>query len=506
MKKINNILLLSLIAVVLSVSSCSDFLNVNTDPNRVTADNVTPALIFTQVENSMANRQALRFVFLDNWMGYWARSGTFAVNKDEVTYKLPSTDASILNLWQRDYDILFDLYQVRTKAIAANDSVLAGASIVLSAELWQEQVDMFGASPYTQSFDYVKYPRPAYDKAADIYADLLVQLDKAITYLNATIPSSGFLKADIIFARNGDKANLPDYVNSWKKLANTIKLRIYLRQSEKGFVPTGAQLAKITTDGGLFGVGENVSVQPGYSNATDKQNPFFSLYGLTPSGAPASSDNKANNYFIGILGSTDARLDRFYKAPVVGTDYGALNGNIIPGGDPIIGSDIGPGLANNPAQDQWLIPSYESLFFQAEASARGWVVSASDTRTLFENAVKESFKALGVADSAASYIANVPSADWTNAGTTKNDQVKFIVYQKYLALNGVDPLEAWSDLRRLGSLNYLPAGYLSNSPDLTATHLPYVLPYPQSEYTTNSVNVPPRTIDGTFTEKLFWQP
>ena len=57
MKKIKNIMLLSLLAVVLSTTSCSDFLNVNTDPNRVTDANITPDLIFTQADNAVGVRQ-----------------------------------------------------------------------------------------------------------------------------------------------------------------------------------------------------------------------------------------------------------------------------------------------------------------------------------------------------------------------------------------------------------------------------------------------------------------
>ena len=510
MKKNKNILILSLTIVVLITSSCSDFLNVNTDPNRTTDNNIIPTLIFTQAENAIGNRQATRFNFLNNWMGYWSTSGTFALDKDEVTYKLPSTFSQVQNLWNRDYDILFDLYQVKTKGLALNDSVLTGASIVLSTKIWQEQVDMFGDSPYSQTFDYVKYPHPTYDKASDIYTDLLVQLDKAIVYLNAVVPLKSFTKADIIFSRNGDLTvggtDLPTSVTLWKKFANTLKLRIYLRQSEKGFVPSAAQLAKIATDGGVLGVGENVSVQPGYSNAQDKQNPFYANVGLTPSGAAASSLIKANNYFIGLLKVTsDPRLDRLYKALVTGTDYGALNGRIAPlapGESAPTGSDIGPGLANSSAQDQWILPAYESLFFQAEAAQRGWAIPGT-AQTLYESAVASNFKFLGLADSlATSYLKN-DFVSWTIA----TNKLALIAYEKYLALNGVDPLESYSDYRRLGkSANYLKAGFLSNSSDLTVSDLPYVLIYPQTEYTTNSANVPARTSDGTFTQKLFWQP
>lgn len=501
MKKIKNILKLSLLAVVLSTSSCSDFLDVNKDPNRVTGDNITPDLIFTQAENAVGVRQASRFIFMNNWMGYWSRSGTFIVEQEETTYKVANTFSE--NNWDQAYNILFDLYQVKTRALVANDSVLAGASMVLSAKLWQETVDQFGAVPYSQAFDYVKYPRPAYDAATAIYADQLVQLDKAISYLDAVAPNSNFAKADIIFARGGD---VDDAVAQWKKLANTIKLRIYLRQSEKGFVPTTAQIAKITTDGGLFAAGEDVSVNPGYTNQTDKQNPFYAAFGKTASGAPATTNNKPNNYFRTLLGVTDPRLTRFYAAPIAGTDYGSVGGNKIPNGATIVGSEIGPGLAGSSDQDQFILPSFESLFFQAEATLRGWLPGGdAAAKVLYESAVTESFIWLGVENAtteATTYLTTDLKAIWPTSGTVA-DKVKFVALQKYIALNGIDAIESWSDLRR--GVLVLPAGYLSNNA-VRAASLPNVLPYPQTEITTNLANLPTRTGATIFTEKLFWQP
>src|ERR1035437_8500482 len=335
MKKIKNIVMLSLLAVVLATSSCSDFLDVNTDPNHATTGNITPDLIFSQAENAVGRRQANRFIFLNNWMGYWSRSGTFIVEQEETTYKVANTFPE--GDWDQAYDILMDLNQVKTRALANKDSVLTGASMVLSAKLWQETVDQFGSIPYSKTFDYLNNSRPAYDKATDIYADLYKQLDKAIVYLNAISPKSTFAATDIIFARGG---SLPTAIAQWKKLANTIKLRMFIRQSQmSGFVaPTAAQLSKIATDGGFLGAGEDVSVQPGYSDQVGKQNPFYGSFGLTPAGAPASTDNMPNNYFVKtILGSTDPRLDQFFAAPLQGTDYGSLGGNVNAiGGLPVI--------------------------------------------------------------------------------------------------------------------------------------------------------------------------
>ncbi len=513
MKKIKNIVILSLLAVVLATSSCSDFLNINKDPNRVTGDNITPNLIFTQAENAVGRRAALRFVFLNNWMGYWSRSGTFIVEQEETTYKATNTFSE--TNWDDAYNIQFDLNQVKTRALAANDSVLAGAAMVLSVKLWQETVDQFGSIPYSQTFDYVKYPQPAYDKASDIYADLLVQLDKSIVYLNSAAPKSTFATTDIIFARGGSVSTA---VTMWKKFANTIKLRIFLHQADKaggGFTPSAAQLTKIATDGGFLTAGQNVSVQPGYTNSTAKQNPFYGAYGLTPAGAAATTNNKPNNYFYKTIlgsGATDPRSTKFYLGTVAGTDYGALGGNAANSNNTIVGSEIYPGTAT---QDQFILPAYESLFFQAEAITRSWLTGGdAAAQTMFESAIKESFTYLNAtttanptpAAAATAYIAAVSTAQWANSGTSVTTKVQFIGFQKYIANCGTDPLESWTDYRR-GALILLP-GYLSYNPNRTSTKLPNVMPYPQSEWSVNSANIasPGRNTTTIFTEKLFWQP
>ncbi len=496
MKRIKGIkLYISLLTFALVAPSCSDFLDVNEDPNRSTDANITPELLFTQAETAIGARQANRFVFLNNWMGYWARSGSFAVEQEETTYNLAYTFSD--NLWANGYNTLFDLKLVKDKALAGDDKFLAGAAMVLSAKLWQEQVDMFGAIPYTQAFDYLKYPRPAYDKAVDIYADLQKQLDTAKEYLKTT-PSASFYPADMIVCRGSKTAD----VTAWIRLANTIKLRILLRQSQILTGTPTAELAKISTEG-ILKSSENIAVNPGYTNQLDKQSPFYGSYGLTPSGSAASTNNKANYYFYSVLkGNADPRLTRFYASPISATDYGALNGNSTPPHEQIVGTDLGPGLAGSATQDQWILPAFEVQFMKAEAVALGWL--SGDAKSVYEGAVKSSFSWLGVPITAAKedsvYLAN--KGAFPAAGTATADVVKFIAYQKYISLCGIDPLESWCDLRKLDMIP--DTDYLSYNPSRTATHLPYLLVYPQTEYTSNSISVPKRT--DIFSERLFWQP
>jgi hypothetical protein len=254
-------------------------------------------------------------------------------------------------------------------------------------------------------------------------------------------------------------------------------------------------------------------------NATDKQNPFYGAFGLTPAGALATTDNTANNYFlkfIEVSQENDPRLDQFYQAPIAATDFGALNGSV--SGTVVTGTGFGPGLLGDPAtgatRDQFIMPAFESLFFQAEAIARGWL--PGDAKDAYTNAVQEDFRWLNVTtttstlsgvaitDSISNYYLTNNSTPWPS---DKTAQINLIAFQKYISLCGIDPLESWSDLRR--GVLILPAGYLSNNKNRAAS-LPNVLTYPQSEFTTNHVNIPTtpalRTTATIFTEKLFWQP
>ncbi|MBO9565667.1 MAG: SusD/RagB family nutrient-binding outer membrane lipoprotein [Niastella sp.] len=496
MKTLQYKLLIILITAVAFTGCKKGYLDVNQDPNRVTDDNITPELIFPQAAHATGARQASgNFQFIENWMGYWAQSGDFAIQQDETTYNVDFTFGDVL--WQNQYNVLFDLNRVKVKAQAKGDSVLAGAAMTLSAKLFQDLVDIFGNIPYSQAFRNSEFTQPAYDNAKDVYTALQQSLDSAIIYLGETHRAS-FTSIDIV---NGGDTDL------WIKFANALKLRMLIRQSEvSGFNPA-AEITKIINNGGVLHAGESIDVNPGYNNSANKQSPFYANYGLTPTGAEASTSTRANAYFVNLLNSTsDPRLSRYFKAPanggaITGTVYGLAAGNPVGAAS----SNMGPGLAGSASQNQWIMPSFESMFLEAEAIARGWM--PGNAQQAYENAVRESFTWLGVPNAvsaANTYLANQAIANWTNAGATPLAKAKFIAYQKYIALAGIDPLEAWSDLRRL---NMIPnTGYISVNPGKLANTVPVRLLYPQSEYTTNSTNVNAQGTQNQFSSKLFWQP
>jgi len=501
----SSLFITALLTVVL-FTGCNKYLDVNTDPNRATDANMTADLIFPNAAVEVAALQANAYwsatssnfasnnlIHLNRWMGYWGWPGDYAVDQEETTYNINYSSSD--GIWSRYYNTLFDLHQVQVKATASGDSVLAASSIVLSAKLWQELVDLFGDIPYSQSFQSDTYQNPIYDKGTDVYTALQGNLDKAIVLLGGTAKNS-FSTTDIVFGGN---------ITKWKKFANTLKLRILLRQAEttyKSTVPT-AELAKIAANGGILGSGESVSANPGFSNSTGKQSPFYAAYGKTATGTDASSTARANNFFVTLLNNNnDPRLSYFFRlvgTKVVGTTYGLPAGN--PKGSDC--SNIGAGLAKDATQDAWILPSFESMFFHAEAVTRGWMTdqTALQSDTL---AIKESFAWLGCPASAGiSYLSKTVKDLWAATGTDVTKQVNFILNQKYISLCAVDALEAWSDYRKMKQAT-IPATagdytLLSVNPARGSNTIPSRMLYPQSEYTANP-NTP-----ATAT-KIFWIP
>lgn len=475
------------------VTGCSKQLDVNDNPNVATDKNITPELLFPQAA-SAAGALQLNFGFLDDWMGYFAPNGDFVRLQEETSYNLSSTFSD--DTWFSYYNTLFDLHLTKTKAlVAGGDTALAGASMILSAKLFQDLADIFGNVPYAQAFAGTTYQHPAYDKAQDIYTSLLAILDTAVEYMSLPAPLS-FKAADVV--NYGDQAK-------WIKFANTIRLRLLLRQSEISSAKPTDELNKIQQSGGVLGAGESASVNPGYANELDKQSPIYSVIGYTPTGIPATTGIDANTYIINILSlSNDDRIGRFFLPAginYVGNVYGDEPGNLNSG---VNSSYFGAGLVASASQDQWIIPSFESLFLQAEAVARGWL--PGDAKTAYENAVKESFVWLGVPDAenaASAYLTNADIANWDNADATVDAQVKFIAYQ-YIANCGIDPLESWCDQRRLHFLT--DNSYISVNPSRISNTLPVRLLYPQTEYTTNAQSVQAEGNINLFSSKIFWQP
>ncbi len=428
--------------------------------------------------------------FLQYWMGYWSVSGDYIPSSSIVLYQL-NTD-----FFSGNWDLAYlTLENYRVIENASQDSVYSNylaISKIMQAFIYQRIVDLYGDAPYENALKGASNTTPAYTKASDIYSDLLKKIDTAINLIdNSSIQTITPKTEDILFQGN---------MTLWRKFANTLKLKILMRETETG--NPSPELSGLTT-ADFLGSSEDASINPGYVNNTGQQSPQWADIGFTPTGSPTVGNayNRANTYGVGFYQTNgDPRITRFYATNNAGEVNGRPFGSTELEHNDVI-SGIGPGILQSAEQDAVILPAFESLFLQAEAVQRGYI--SGDAQTLFNQAVSESFRIVGVPNydaEAASYTSQ-PNGN-TNYATSSN-KIKTIITQKWAALNGFDPLESYSDWRRLNIPPDLP---VSIYPGNTHDHIPYRLLYPTSEYNYNADNVNAEGTIDPFTDKIFWMP
>jgi hypothetical protein len=492
MKKIKNILLL-LILIVFSFSCKKGYLDINQNPNAPTSTSITPQLILPRAEHAVAARMAGGYDFCARWIGYWARSGTYGPSTEEESYTLTNNFGS--GQWDGWYDVLFDLNTMEKKANAGGLKYYEAMAKVLKTVGFMYLVDMYDNVPYSKAFDVSGNILPGYDNGQAIYNSLFGELDNALVLFNSSTAAANpdLSTTDIMF--KGD-------IVMWKKLLNTQRLKLIVRQSQISGFNASTQIAKVSSEGYLT-AGLTAKVNPGYVVDNGKQNPYWDLYKLKFNGVTADDYNRANNYILNILkNSNDIRYQYYFDQaanPTNGTyygyDYGTVAATPFAANSSAVG---GPGLAKTAIQSQWLFTSVESLFLQAEAIQRGWITG--NAQTAYENAIIESFNYLGIPNAtivANNYIANGNAiVNWTAA----TDKIKLIATQKYLALCGTNNFEAWVDYRRLG----VPNVPLSLSPSRGSNVIPLRFRYPQSEYNYNAASVGAQGNPSPQTATVFW--
>ena len=481
---------------LMAITGCEkNYLDINKNPNQATGADITPDLTITAQMTTTASRAGTSYSFLHRWLGYWSASGSYALGTVEMSYNIDNSFGA--GLFEGAYYTAGQYKSIELKSHDLGWTFYEGMAKILGAYEILNVVDVYNNVPFSKAFDLSGNIRPTYDKGEDVYKALFAQLDAGIALVKAADlnKNPNILTRDIMFQGNATK---------WAKFANTIKLKMLVHTSATSTFSAATECAKMTD--GFLGAGLSANVQPGYS--ADKPNPYYSSFMFNSiTGAEADGYNRANNFVLTLMQSTsDPRDKYFYRLPAApsgttvlkGTDYGAAP---LTANSTANTSGVGYGIGKSFTMPQYVLTSVEAAFLVAEATARGWI--SGDAQAAYTAAVNESFSYLGVtnaATAATNYLSspNVKIA-WPTSGLLA-DKLAVIAWQKYFALNGIDALETWCDVRRLKVVS--PA--LSVAAERGSNPLPRRLLYPTSEYSYNTANV---TAEGTisqFTSKVFW--
>lgn len=495
-KKINIASLSIFTAAIILMGSCTkkDF-DINS-PNPNQPSTVTPNYVLAAALSASATLVLGGDAnFLNGWMGYWATYGE--QSPAVLSYNITS-DSYAAN-WDDTYVTLENYKFIEDQSLQSDQAYFLAIAKIMKVFHFQRLVDLYNNIPYqdaliaTNSF-------PKFDNAGDVYKDLVLKLDSAEQIIKLadvlTVENPG--SSDVMFGGNMDQ---------WIKFVHTLKLKILMRQTETsgGSAYIQSNLTGLTTDD-FLGVGEDAGINPGYSNSSQaQQSPIWRSVGYNTDGSPNGGHfyNRANSYAVNFYKSTNdtQRLNAFYDKNRAGIFVGRAFGSSDVGQGNDVISGFGSGILTAPTMNAYILPAFESLFIQAEAAQRGFL--PGDPVALFKEAVTESFRILGVPDyENSAQIFYSQSSDKVNIDVSSN-KIKTIILQKWAALNAYDPLESYSDWRRLGIPADLP---VSVYPGTTATHIPYRLLYPTSEFHYNAANVNSQGNINQFTSKIFWMP
>ncbi|WP_375447072.1 SusD/RagB family nutrient-binding outer membrane lipoprotein [uncultured Fibrella sp.] len=494
----------SLALLLMTASGCKDeFFDVNNNPNQVTA--ATPELVLPNALANTATYYQTSFTFLNLWMGYWNYSGNYSIATSDKNYQFTNTFNQ--GVWNNAYTNLKNYDYIEKQALAQNQPNAQAMAKIMKAFHYQILVDTYGNIPYTNALQGLTVAQPAYDTGVAVYEDLFKQIDAALALFASgqtraaageTITNPGV--NDIMY--QGD-------INKWRKFANTLKLRMILRQSERAdrqaFIQSALAVLKASPYGFITTADQGATINPGYTNSTNQQNPLYATYGNGVNGQPVENNNiyRAGGYAVNFLVSTqDSRIFGLYN-PVSGNAFGATFFGTI---SPLVNSQtssIGPGVLQSPEQDAPILSAVESLFIQAEAVQRGYITG--NAKTLYESAITQSYSDLGIFDdqgTAADYARQF--LDSGNANVTwdvATNKLALILTQKWNSLNGTAPFESWSDFRRTG----IPAVPISQDPSTSIKQIPARLLYPQTETQYNETAVKAQGTDSQFDKtKIFW--
>jgi len=504
MKNINKLTKIFSLAILALVFSCDDVL-VNEDPNGVVINELPPEVILPGALTLPAATLTTTMNGLGNTMiSTWSGNAQQVQAPYFVEFQYQLSTDFYSGIWDNLMARTGNLTQIINSENGGNYDYFKGASKIYRAFYFQYLVDLYGDIPFSEIHQRGDNLFPSYDSQEEVYTALINDVNSAIAQIENTNTSSAINMGTNDVVMGGD-------MSKWVRFGNTLKLRLLLRMYDyaqtnpdvQAFVSN--EFASLNQTGASFlGAGDNVTINPGYSDEQNRMNPFAETFGYAAGEFGNTSNQTFSNLRAGpttflvdfLNGNTngiiDPRLNRLYATRA---GQASIQGNTQ--GGPDQPSRIGPGLLISPQQDGYIMTASESLFLQSEAVFRG-LLTSGDAKNLFETAIQSSFTRLGGA--IGTYLNdanNVNRIGWD--GTT--NKLEAIITQKWIDLGGTNGIETWVEFTRTGFPSNMPLPDISSRPNR-----PLRLLYPTSEYSGNSENVSPfgQTVDTAFDTNIFW--
>lgn len=209
--------------IFLLFSSCSDWLDINVDPNTPTAESATIETRLPHIQFYM--NSAYQFAGMRSYMAM----GDMTMNSRTSVYGGMSQWLPSNSITTTPYQWFFvgagsNLQDLYDKSIAQEAYHYAAASRLIHAYGFMLMTDLYGEMPYTEGLGQESLPK--YDNGKDIFLGCLNSIDEAIELFQKTQP------VGVPSLSQGDSWNDGD-VSKWLKMAYLLKARWINHLSKK---------------------------------------------------------------------------------------------------------------------------------------------------------------------------------------------------------------------------------------------------------------------------------
>lgn len=499
------------ILCIFSGMSCTDtFDEINLNQQGFTSDEVSAKFFLTSAQVPLYapdrfNYWRAHLIHSDRFAGHAAFGHTNSWWNDGLSYDYNASYTDAAYGWLSGYFGTVKSFGDLTQPGGEFDNqYMYAMSLIMKGLYYQVYTETFGMVPFTEA-GVEGILTPKYDDQKTIYKGIIADLDNAMTLIGDAERTG----VGVDDAGSNDIYCGGD-LQQWKRLANTLKLRIGMR----ALGATGDDFAEATISQALaqpllddasgsvimkkdFVISEWASSSYGdiwhdfggngsaytlghtlIKLLKDNDDPRLTVFAdPAPGGTFQFKDNGTDEEFqtrIDFLTSTfdDAGAEytvttnaadstttiempsgQYIGQPVRinGDTYSFVNFNMFSRPSNFIIQRRGQQVDAYP---ETILSSAEAYFLQAEAAVRG--IGSGDPQTLLAAGIKESMKLWSVSTGdAESYIASADLADISTG--TMDEQLEKIALQRWIS-SFTDGFEAWAIVRKTGYPSELAAG------------------------------------------------
>lgn len=506
------------------ISSCDKgFEEMNKNPNAYTKPVIGSLFADAVIKHASANGQISDPDLMEAgaWVQYLASLSLAEFYGDKYLWLQGNYERFWIQAYSSELKGVVDII-TRTN----EDPEMVNANSI--ARIWRVEIlhrvtDMYGDVPYFEAGEgFINgIYKPKYDKQADIYADMLKELEESAQALTASKPSLG--SADFLYGGN---------VDQWKRFSYSMMLRLGMRLTKVDPVMAETWVKKAIA-GGVMQSNEDIA-RLAHTSATSTNwnvNTQYLQQKFIPLSAKGITAVKINKTFVDHLKATnDPRLS-FYATLWQGNadlsqipEYSAIDRQKgLPGGQDhtsiksVVSNWTDASLAEF---SEWNIHTVGHLdaptifqnyseveYLLAEAALRGWhsgsakehydkgVLASMEIQSYYPNGMN-SAEAIAAANA---YLAANPYVVGSFPEQMKQIHTQFWVSQ-FMSSN----VEAYSNWRRTGYPELVPYNYPGNA---TGGTIPRRVRYSTTDASINEENYEAAVSTqgpDLFTTRIWW--